>query len=67
MEEKTLEFTLHHKGPKERKWMFRTFLTILGYVERDLGINIRYSITFIDDTKDTEVIYVGPAGDEEQC
>ncbi|WP_311486539.1 hypothetical protein [uncultured Anaerococcus sp.] len=57
MEEKILEFTLHHKGPKERKWMLRTFHTILGHVERSLGIKIEFSITFIDDTKGTEVIY----------
>lgn len=57
MEEKTLKFTLHHKGVKERKWMLKTFLTILGYVERDLGIKIRYSVTFIDDNKGTEAIY----------
>lgn len=57
MEEKTLEFTLHHKGAKERKWMLRTFVTILGYVERGLDIKIDYSITFKDDIKGTEVIY----------
>lgn len=67
MKEKTLEFTLHHKGPKERKWMLRTFLTILGYVERNLGIKINYSITFKDDTKGTKATYVGPLGDDEQC
>lgn len=60
MEDKTLEFKLHHRGAKERKWMLRTFLTILGYVERNLGIKINYSITFIDDTKGTEAIHVGP-------
>ena len=65
MEEKTLRFTLHHKGPKERKWMLRTFLTIKSYVEEILGIKIRYSITFIDDTKGKEAIYVGPLVDEE--
>lgn len=65
MEEKRLEFTLHHKGPKERKWMLRTFFTILGYVERGLGIKINYSITFIDDDKGTETIFVGPVVDEE--
>lgn len=57
MEEKLLKFTLHHKGPKERKWMLRTFLTILGYVERCLGTHIRYSITFKDDDKGTAAIY----------
>lgn len=57
MEEKTLKFTLHHKGAKERKWMLRTFVTILGYVERGLDIKIDYSITFKDDIKGTEVIY----------
>ncbi|WP_276885664.1 hypothetical protein [Anaerococcus lactolyticus] len=57
MEEKILKFTLHHKGAKERKRMFRTFLTILGYVERGLGTHIRYSITFKDDTKGTATIY----------
>lgn len=65
MKEKELKFTLYHKGPKERKWMLRTFLTILGYVERNLDIKINYSITFKDDTKGTEVTYVGPLGDEE--
>ena len=65
MEEKTLKFTLHHKGPKERKWMLKTFLTIKSYVEEILGIKIRYSITFIDDTKGTEAVYVGPLVDEE--
>lgn len=65
MEEKRLEFELHHKGPKERKWMLRTFLTILGYVERSLGIKINYSITFIDDTKGTEATYVGPLNGED--
>lgn len=65
MEEKILEFTLHHKGPKERKWMLRTFLTIKSYVEESLGIKIRHSITFKDDTKGTEAIYVGPLGDKE--
>ncbi len=57
MEKKTLEFTLHHKGPKERKWMLRTFHTIKGYVEESLGIKISHSITFIDDTNGTKVIY----------
>lgn len=65
MEDKRLEFTLHHKGPKERKWMLRTFLTILGHVERSLGIKIDYSITFKDDTKGTEATYVGQLRYEE--
>lgn len=45
--------------------MLRTFFTILGYVERGLGIKIKYSIIFIDDTKGTEAVYVGPVIDEE--
>lgn len=65
MEEKRLRFKLHHKGVEERKWMLRTFFTILGYVERGLGIKIKYSIIFIDDTKGTEAVYVGPVIDEE--
>lgn len=65
MEEKRLRFKLHHKGAEERKWMLRTFFTILGYVERGLGIKINYSITFIDDTKGTEAVCVGPLVDEE--
>lgn len=65
MREKELEFTLHHKGPKERTWMLRTFLTIKSYVEENLGIKIRYSITFKDDTKGTEATYVGPLRCEE--
>ena len=59
MEEKTLEMKLHHKGTRQRKWMLKTFLSILGYVERGLGIKIDYAITFIDDTKGTEATYVG--------
>lgn len=65
MEKKTLEFTLHHKGPKERKWMLRTFHTIKGYVEESLGIKISHSITFIDDTKGTKVIYGYLTNEEE--
>lgn len=65
MEEKRLRFKLHHKGVEERKWMLRTFFTILGHVERGLGIKIKYSITFIDDDKGTETIFVGPVRDEE--
>ena len=57
MKEKTLEFELHHKGAKERKWMLKTFLSIKRYVEESLGIQINYSITFIDDTKGTKAIY----------
>ncbi len=48
MEDKRLEFTLHHKGPKERKWMLRTFLTIKRHVEESLDIKIKDSITFIE-------------------
>lgn len=57
MEDKRLEFKLHHKGAKERKWMLKTFLSIKRYVEESLGIQINYSITFIDDTKCTKAIY----------
>lgn len=57
MKEKTLEFKLHHKGAEQRKWMLKTFLSIKRYVEESLGIQINYSITFIDDIKGTEAIY----------
>lgn len=59
MEEKTLKMKLHHKGARQRKWMLKTFLSIKRYVEESLGIQINYSITFIDDTKGTEATYVG--------
>lgn len=65
MEDKRLEFTLHHKGPKERKWMLRTFLTIKRHVEESLDIKIKDSITFIDDTNGTEVTYVSLDNEED--
>lgn len=65
MEDKRLEFTLHHKGPRERMWMFRTFLTIKRHVEESLDIKIKDSITFIDDTNGTEVTYVSLDNEED--
>ncbi len=65
MKEKELEFTLHHKGPKERNWMLRTFLTIKRHVEESLDIKIKDSITFIDDTNGTEVTYVSLDNEED--
>lgn len=65
MREKELEFTLHHKGPKERTWMLRTFLTIKRHVEESLDIKIKDSITFIDDTNGTEVTYVSLDNEED--
>lgn len=65
MEDKRLEFTLHHKGPKERKWMLKTFLTIKRHVEESLDIKIKDSITFIDDTNGTEVTYVSLDNEED--
>ena len=65
MKEKELKFTLHHKGPKERKWMLRTFLTIKRHVEESLDIKIKDSITFIDDTNGTEVTYVSLDNEED--
>ena len=58
-EKERLELELNHKGAKERKWMLKTFLSIKRYVEESLDIQINYSITFVDDTKGTEVTYVG--------